>query len=190
MATAEEFAQVISFLEAGTGAPRTPTERVKVYAQMLGHFPPEVLRAAAVRVLEEHRYPTLPPVADILRHVRDLLTDAPWAHQAWAAVRGFMLRWSCWLLDGPPTHPKSRAKMDAELAALPPLALAAARAIGWGTLLESPAAVAFAQFERTYKSVADQAEVRSAELQPALPKSATRAALEVIAAGIGLPGGA
>jgi hypothetical protein len=174
MATPLEFAQVMAVLAGAIGKrpEDVPKVQADVYHEMLGHFPGDVLRAAAIRAMAEHRIHTLPPVGLIVAHARDLTQPPLQTAEAWEQVRSFAVRWSCWFLDGLPTHPETLRRFEAGLANLPPQARAAANAYGWRTILETDPGVAFAQFRGVYESLAGR-ERTEAALPPAarLPKS-------------------
>jgi hypothetical protein len=171
MASRDEFAQVMAYLGAAVG--KEPTDQqCEVYFDLLGHFDIDVLRQAVRRAVHEHKIATIPPVGVIAAHARDLTQPPLQTAEAWEQVRSFAVRWSCWFLDGLPTHPETLRRFEAGLANLPPQARAAANAYGWRTILETDPGVAFAQFRGVYESLAGR-ERTEAALPPAarLPKS-------------------
>lgn len=160
-----EFAEIMAVLAASVGKP-PPQEQVLVYFEALGHWPANVLRAAALRALMEHQINTIPPVGLVAKHARELTSPGMPLATAWAKVRAVAERWSFWLTGEMPTDEKTRERMQADIDALPPAALGAARSYGWAAILDTPPAVAFAHFQRNYESLG-QVERREAELPPA-----------------------
>jgi hypothetical protein len=170
VASRAEFAEIMAYLGAAVG--KEPTaEQCEVYFDLLGHLDADVLRQAVRRAVHEHKISTIPPVGMIAAHARDLTQPPTPIAAAWGQVRVTALRWSNWLLDGSPTDEKTLARMHADMASLPPAALAAAVAYGWENILRAEPGVAFAQFQRNYESLAGR-ERTEAALPPAarLPK--------------------
>ena len=75
--------------------PKEPVtlERQRIYEELLADLPDEVLTAAVKRCIAEHKYPTLPTIADIRgRAVEIMAADLQQksALQAWGEVVGMM----------------------------------------------------------------------------------------------------
>lgn len=168
MASRVEFAQVMAVLAASIGRrpEEVPASQAEVYFGLLGHLPGDVLEAAALRAVASHKVHTIPPAGLIAEHAAAVMAPPLPAAEAWERVRSFAVRWSCWLLDGLPTHPETLRRLESEMAALPPAARAAAKSYGWRTILEADLGVAFAQFRGVYEAMAGR-ERTEAELPPA-----------------------
>jgi hypothetical protein len=154
MASRQEFAAVMAYLGAAVG--KDPTrEQAEVYYDLLGNLPGPVLQQAARRAAMEHKICTLPPPGLIREHANAVAgrADATALADGWAKVRAFARRWEYWLTEGNPTDPKTLARMAADRAAIPPLALRAAEAYGWRTIVESNPEVAFAHFRQLHESL-------------------------------------
>ncbi len=156
--TREEFAGVMAYLSAGCARPVTK-EQAEVYWDLLGDLPLPALRLAAQRALLEGQYPTLPPVG-VLRRLA-VAAEGLTAAEAWGLVRSAMNR-----LGYTATDEDLRR-------ALPPVAAAAALALGWRNLCDSTEPhISYAQFRDAYEALAGRA--RRESLLPAPLKEALR----------------
>jgi hypothetical protein len=68
--TKTEFAEVIAFIELAIGKPidpdpKTALARTRVFFELLGDLPVEVLRTSVKRVLNEHKWASFPTPAEI-----------------------------------------------------------------------------------------------------------------------------
>ncbi len=156
--TRDECANVLAYLSAAVNKP-VPREQAEVYFDLLADLPAAAVQAAARQALVESAYPTIPPVGTIRRLAvgacrgRELT-----AYEAWGLVLEAIRRFG---LDG-----KRRA-----LESLPPVAAAAAEALGWKSLCDATEVeTARAQFRQAFETLAGR-EQREASLPPSLRSS-------------------
>lgn len=96
--TRSEFAEVIGFLELSTGKPIHEDEdqalaRTKLYFQMLGDLPLDVLRSACERLVCERKWPSFPQIAEI-REFAALVRDSGLTPgEAWRLARQIASRY-------------------------------------------------------------------------------------------------
>lgn len=162
--TRHEFASVMAYIAAGIGKAVTK-ETVDVYFDLLGDLPAPAFRAAAKRVLLEHKWANFPSVAE-LREAAALtmqgeissLSPAEAWHLAWEAVKGI--------------DPEVEGTLERACSGLPPIVFEAMRAFGINSLCfgRDPVGVVRAQFIKIYEQLAAR-EQRQALLPSALRQS-------------------
>lgn len=90
--TRTEFAEVIGFLELSTGKPIHENEdaalaRTKLYYQMLGDLPLDVLRSACERLVCERKWPSFPQIAEIREFAAMVQEPGLTPGEAWRLAR-------------------------------------------------------------------------------------------------------
>ena len=143
--TRPEFARVMAYLGAAVGKP-VSAETAEVYFSLLGDLPAPALEAAAQLALLEHRFPTLPTVAQL----RELATEALAGEPLPDPPEAVALVWK--VLGGLSCDREERK------AALPAAVRDAAAAFGWHRLANTTdPGTTGAQFREFYAAVARRA---------------------------------
>jgi hypothetical protein len=141
-----EFGAIIAYLEAAAGKPMAP-ETARVYFDLLGDLPADVLLVAAKRAILESPYPTIPPVGTLRRLALEVQRpDRLAPMEAWSLCAKAIRRFGyCREAQG--------------LASLPPDVRQAAECLGWQSLCDSTEeGVVRGQFCKAYEQLQKRAE--------------------------------
>lgn len=153
--TRHEFASVMAYISAGIGKP-IAREAAEVYFDLLGDLPEPIFRAAAKRVLLEHKWATFPSVAE-LREAAALTMQGEIS--SLTAAEAWQLAWKA---TGK-IDPEVDGSLERACAQLPPLVFEAMRSFGIPALCfgREPVAVVRAQFMKFYEQLADREKRRA-----------------------------
>lgn len=134
-----DFVEVMAMLSAGIGKPMAD-DQLEVYFDLLGDLPVEVLRMAAKTVLLEHRYSTIPTIAE-LRQLATEIMHPELKMDAGEAIRIARLA----------IREYGYMRPIEGLASLPPMIAEAVSRIGWVAFCDSENQEALrAHFTRIY----------------------------------------
>src|SRR6516164_1588903 len=141
-----EFGCIIAYLEAASGKPMS-AEQARVYHDLLGDLPADVLLIAAKRAIVESQYPTIPPVGVLRRLALEVSRpDRLAPMEAWALLAKAIRRFGYY-------------REEQGLASLPPDVRQAAECLGWRSLCDATEeGVIRGQFCKTFEQLQKRAD--------------------------------
>lgn len=174
--TQAEFATVIGYISLAIGKPLAPDAQ-KVYYDLLGDLPFDVLQIAAKRAVLEHPWATFPSVAELRQaavltqrgEIKALSAGEAW-EMAWDAIGNI--------------DPEIPTSLTKAMGKLPPTVAAAVKAMGVPALCygKEPVTVVRGQFMKVFSEISER-EARTA-LLPQATKQAIAAARPPSVAGL------